>query len=460
VTFTATVTGGGGTPTGLTFTIDGTSGTPINLVNGAASTSTSTLTVAGSPHSVSATYSGDGTFSGSSGSLPGGQIVNKGAGNGTTTNVASSLNPTVFGQTATFTATVSGSGGTPTGTVTFTIDGTIGSPINLVNGAASTSTSTLTVAGSPHTVSAAYSGDGTFAGSTGSLPGGQTVNKANTTTTLTSSQNPSALNQGLGFTATVSAVAPGAGTPTGTVTFTIDGIGQPTNTLTNGTVTFSTSSLGVGNHTLVVTYAGDNNFNGSGPASLTQNVKQGTTATTLTAAPNPSTSGQLVTFTATVSVTSGTGTPTGTVTFKDGGTTIGTSPLGLGRTATFSTPALTVGNHTITAVYSGDTNFTASVSAALTQTVSASTSDSVKLRELQVSAAPTIANAWAQSVTAAMDDAVTTGSSGNPRSLSPAGTGFTYYFDGDPATAAQRRVRSRRARALSRLARRQHKARR
>jgi hypothetical protein len=50
--------------------------------------------------------------------------------------------------------------------VTFTIDGTAGSPINLVGGAASTSTSTLTVAGSPHIITAAYSGDATFSGST------------------------------------------------------------------------------------------------------------------------------------------------------------------------------------------------------------------------------------------------------------------------------------------------------
>jgi hypothetical protein len=68
------------------------------------------------------------------------------------------------------------------------------------------------------------------------------------------------------------------------------------------------------------------------------------------------------------------------------------------------------------------------------QNVTNTSSDSVKLRELQVSATPIIAQAWAQSVTAAMDDAVTTGVGGNPRSLSPAGTGFTYYFDGDPAT--------------------------
>jgi hypothetical protein len=99
------------------------------------------------------------------------------------------------------------------------------------------------------------------------------------------------------------------------------------------------------------------NFTGSGPVSLTQRVNQDTTATALTASPNPSTPGQLVTFTATVTVTSGTGTPTGTVTFKDGGTTLGTGTVGVGGVATFATSTLSSGSHTITAVYGGDTNF-------------------------------------------------------------------------------------------------------
>ena len=61
----------------------------------------------------------------------------------------------------------------------------------------------------------------------------------------------------------------------------------------------------------------------------------------------------------------GTGTPTGTVTFKDGSTTLG-SPVALsGGTATISTSQLAVGSHSITAVYGGDTNFTTSTSSAL-----------------------------------------------------------------------------------------------
>ena len=58
--------------------------------------------------------------------------------------------------------------------------------------------------------------------------------------------------------------------------------------------------------------------------------------------------------------------------------------------------------------------------------------DSTRLRELQISATPIIAQGWAQAVTAGMDNAVGAGFGGNPQSLSPAGTGFTYYFTDDP----------------------------
>src|SRR5260370_24364081 len=89
---------------------------------------------------------------------------------------------------------------------------------------------------------------------------------------------------------------------------------------------------------------------------------------------NPSVSGQIVTFTASVSIQSpGSGTPHGTVTFVDTSTntTIG-SPMLIGSTASVSTSSLGVGGHTITASYSGDGNFAGS-SGSLTQTVNPAT---------------------------------------------------------------------------------------
>jgi hypothetical protein len=95
---------------------------------------------------------------------------------------------------------------------------------------------------------------------------------------------------------------------------------------------------------------------------------QSASSTALTSTANPSTVGQSVTFTATVSpVSPGTGTPTGTVTFKDGATVLGTTNLAAGQ-ASFTTSALSVGGHAITASYSGDGSFSAS-SASLTQNV-------------------------------------------------------------------------------------------
>jgi uncharacterized protein (TIGR03118 family) len=75
-------------------------------------------------------------------------------------------------------------------------------------------------------------------------------------------------------------------------------------------------------------------------------------------------------------VAPGAGTATGTVTFKDGTTTLGPGTLGAGGVATFTTTTLAVGPHSITGVFGGDGNFTSSTSAPLTQTVNQATSSS------------------------------------------------------------------------------------
>jgi hypothetical protein len=99
-------------------------------------------------------------------------------------------------------------------------------------------------------------------------------------------------------------------------------------------------------------------------------VNQAATITTVSSSANPSTSAQSVTFTATVVARApAVGTPMGTVTFRDGGTALATATLNASAVAVFQTATLTVGPHTITAVYGGDTNFTSSPSSALTQTV-------------------------------------------------------------------------------------------
>src|SRR5205823_9153493 len=78
---------------------------------------------------------------------------------------------------------------------------------------------TSSLAAGPHTITATYGGDSSFSASPPSDPLTQTVNQASTTTTLASSLSPSVFGQPVTVTATVAPVAPGAGTPTGSVAF-------------------------------------------------------------------------------------------------------------------------------------------------------------------------------------------------------------------------------------------------
>jgi hypothetical protein len=102
-----------------------------------------------------------------------------------TVGVSSSLNPSVYGQAVSFTATVTGA--SPTGSVQFNIDGSaFGSPVTLASGTA-TSGTTSTLSPGTHTVTAVYSGDTNNAQGTGSLNGGQVVNQSSVNVTVATS---------------------------------------------------------------------------------------------------------------------------------------------------------------------------------------------------------------------------------------------------------------------------------
>lgn len=291
VTFTATVanTSTGATPTGsVQFVLDGANlGSPVPLSGtgnaATASVSASTLAVNGSPHSMKATYSNsDGNFTVSNGTLAGGQIVNKAA---TSTAVQSSLNPSIFGQSVTFTATVTNTatGATPTGSVQFVLDGSnFGLPVLLSgsgNSAMATSgvTATLSVAGSPHSIMANYlNADGNFSISSGNTS--QAVNKADTLTAVTTSVSPSTLNQSVAFTAKViDNTAASIGNPTGSVNFYDSGtlLGSASLSMVGGMsqASYSTATLAVGNHSITAQYVGDSNFNPSTSTAITQQVQ-------------------------------------------------------------------------------------------------------------------------------------------------------------------------------------------
>ena len=193
VTFTATITGAGVTPTGtVQFKVDGSNfGSPVNLIKGTANSAATTSLSVGN-HIVTAVYSGDSNYATSTGNLTGGQTVNP-ALKSTVISVSSSKNPSDYKQSVTFTATVTGSGGTPTGTVQFKIDGANFGSAVLVSKGIATSAAISTLSVGTHTVTAIYSGDTNFATSTGTLSGGQKVHGI---TTITWPYKPSPCNWG------------------------------------------------------------------------------------------------------------------------------------------------------------------------------------------------------------------------------------------------------------------------
>jgi hypothetical protein len=347
---------GAGVPSGSVVFSDGTTslGSAV-LNNGKATFSTSALGVGS--HNLSATYSGDGNFNSSSASGANGvtQAVGK---SGTSTAVTGSPNPSVFGQAVILNATVAasgGGGGSPTGVVTFS-DGTVSlgtAPITA--GAASLSVTSL--APGSHSITVAYGGDGNFLPST-SAAFSQTVNKNSTTTSIVASPNPSSFGQAVSLAVTVAASTGGTTIPTGNVLFTEGAASLGSVALdANGKASLNIGSLSVGLHTITASYVGDNNFQSSN-ATVKQTVNKTTSSIVLLSSPNPSTFGQAIALTATVTAAGGgTGTPTGSVTFTDGTSIIGTAALDASGKAVLNSAGLSAGAHTITASYPGDNNF-------------------------------------------------------------------------------------------------------
>ena len=256
ITFTATVkaAGTGSNMAGaageeITFKAGSTvlGSSPLN--SSGVATFTTTNSLAGGNQTITAVYNGDNSFQGSTGTLQGGQTVHRA---GTSINLTSSSpkNTSIYGQAVTFTATV---GVTRTGLnmaeaagekVTFKGGSTVlgSSPLNSSGVATFTTTSPL--AEGNQTITAVFSGDSVFAASSSTLPHGQTVNPAATSIKLSSSaaNDTSDYNQQVTFTATVTTSSPGAGTPSGPVSF-YDGstfLGRAN--LTKGKATFTTSS--------------------------------------------------------------------------------------------------------------------------------------------------------------------------------------------------------------------------
>jgi hypothetical protein len=141
--------------------------------------------------------------------------------------------------------------------------------------------------------------------------------------------------------------------------------------LGSGTASLSTAALSAGSHAITAAYGGDSTYAPSTSPVLTQTVSASAiaTMTSLATMPNPSSYGQSIILTAGVSPSAGTGTPTGSITFMDGATVLGSSALDASGLATFSTSGLSIGTHSLTAQYSGDGVFSGSTSSAVLQVV-------------------------------------------------------------------------------------------
>jgi len=376
ITLTATVTpsvSGANiiAPTGTVNFFDGTT----NIGSGALTSGTATATATLSPgktHSLTAKYAGDTNFATSTStaqSAAGGMIAS-------VTGLSSSTFTSTYGANVTFTAVVTADPSvttalSPTGKVNFFDNGTLLGSSTLASGVANFSTTALPVG--LQSITATYVGDTNFATSTSTAFNGVTVSAA--TGTLTASISP-ATGAPYGSIAVLTATLTLAngGTPTGTITATIPGTGGGTymgtlvaNTGGSATATINVNVPPPGNYTITVACVSTGTANFTCPSTTTTLAAvKGLTTTTVSFTPTAPFAGQSTVLNAVIAnAGAGTGsyTFTGSVTFYDNGAAIGTAAVaGNSASTTVTFKANTV--HSIVAIYSGDTNWTTSTSAA------------------------------------------------------------------------------------------------
>ncbi len=307
----------------------------MTLVNGVA-TSVPITTLSVGNHAVTAAFtSSNGVFTASQGTLTGGQSVTQVV---TKTALAASIASPSYGQSLTFTATVTLTGGgyAAAGTVQFKIDGAMfGTPVPVVHGkATSVSTATLRAARIP--------------------------SRRPTRAIRTSRPAPPRIpcrspRRSLTVTANSTTKAYQAAVPA--LSYTLSGFvnGETASVVTGAPRLTTTASAAspVGNYPITVSLGTLSAVNYDFPKLVNGVLTvQATTTTTVTSSKNPSTSGAAVTFTARVAATPATVKPAGTVQFLIDGVAFGRPVAlvnGVATSAAIST--LSPGSHVITAVY-------------------------------------------------------------------------------------------------------------
>lgn len=379
LTVTITVNGGSGNPA-VTGTVILTSGSysstastlsggsaTINVPAGSLNTGSDALTVTYTPDSSSSS-----TYNAASGS----SLVTVTAAPKTTpaVTVTPSSSSITTAQPLTVTVTVNGGTGnpTPTGAVILTGGGYTSGSTSLIAGSATFSIPAGSLATGSDTLAVIYTPDtassSTYNSATGSSSG-VTVTQAKITPALTVTLSPTSITTAQALTVTA-AVSGGAGmpTPTGAVALKSGSYASAATILSNGSVTINVpaGSLPVGTDTLTVSYTPDSNsasiYNSVAATSPAVTVTQAKITPTVTVTPSASSVTTDQAFSVTVGVSGGGGnpTPTGAVTLTSGSYASSAATLNSGS-ASINVPgeSLAAGVDSLTANYSGDSNYSA-----------------------------------------------------------------------------------------------------
>ena len=422
VTFIATISNS--SATGTVDFFDGSTriAQGVALSGGVATFSTSTLSAG--PHSITAAYNGDNSFTTST-SNPINQSVIATSNTGLTSSANGAVN---YNTAVTFTATVTGSAGTPTGTVQFYLDDApLGTPVALNAGVAtytslvnSGSDSNVPLPAGSLNIKAIYSGDSFYSNSASSVVN-QVVNST-TATTVTSSTTSTLLGSTATFVARVTNTSGSNTAPTLALVNFFDGstlLGSasaiPVANTNYSEATFFINNLAAGNHSITADYEGNPQtfFSNSESSVLSHSVVLNTT-TTVTATPANAYQNDLVTFSATVARTSAGATPTGTITFFNGNTQLGSAVALVNGVATYTATFTNPGTQNVTAKYSGDNGVTSTSEGSISKQILETQTTSTVL----ASSANPSANGSAVTLTATVSTAT-----GTP-------TGTVTFFDG------------------------------
>ncbi|WP_162537630.1 Ig-like domain repeat protein [Granulicella sp. WH15] len=423
-TLTATITSGsgGGIPTGTVAFVTST-GTTLGTVplNAAGAASLTTNALPGGSVSVTAQYSGDATYAAANSTASTLSVLPEPA-----QLTATVTTGNIVGGTFTITVTETVTLGQPTGVITVSLlgrsyTGTL-APVTPTSSAVA-----ITIPASPDTVGSSTLSSNCITNANytcyTALTTTVTVGKATPVLNYTFSPNPVISGSSVAFTASLAAIGT-APAPTGNVRFLDNATLLNAGTLTNGATTAHGTVTTAATHVITAAYDGDANYFAVTSSTPGTTIGTAATATTLTSSATTVIADQPITLTAKVTpATASTTTPTGSVTFFDGATALGSISLSSGTAVLPISTLSASAAHSITATYSGDVTYAASTSAPVALTPSL--------------AAPAISLTSNVTSTLVGNSIVLTARVTSPTTGTGAPTGLVTFFDTFNGTATQ-----------------------